>query len=537
MRTLVTTAFVLALVACNTADDELSDQYGSQIGSVNIAASCSEKANTYLKRGLALMHHMTYEGSRAAFIEATTQDPECALAYWGHAMTFIHPLWSDPPKQADFEKGQALLVEARNHAETQHEMAYIDAAEAYYSKGKNDKEKVNLVGFAEAWQQVHEQYPEDTEASSFYALALMSTADPEDKQFSKQLQAGAIVEKVLEQNPQHPGAHHYIVHAYDSPPLAEKALAVANQYGNIAPNIPHALHMPTHIFTRLGYWQESIDMNRRSAAAALEHPAGEHLSLHYLHALDYLAYAHLQRAEDAKAEEVLALIEQLEGPIQTHAASAYTLAAVPARLALERQLWADAALLKVNQPEDYPWDKFPAMEAITQFAIALGAARNNQPEQAAIALDRLAVLNEKTLKTSAYWAKQVQIQQLSAQAWLSYEAGKHDEALDIMLSAAELEATTEKHPVTPGEVLPARELLADMLFEMELYEQAGAEYEDALERSPNRLNSLYGVGRSAELSDDNAKAAVFYGKLVELSTSESAERAKLQQAKAFLAAH
>jgi len=276
-------------------------------------------------------------------------------------------------------------------------------------------------------------------------------------------------------------------------------------------------------------------MNLRSASAALEHPAGDHLSLHYLHALDYLAYAHLQRAEDAKAKEVLVLIEQIEGPIQSHVASAYTLAAVPARLALERQEWSDATLLKVNQPEDYPWDKFPAMEAITQFAIALGAARNNQPELASSALERLTVLHEKTAQTSAYWAKQIQVQQLATEAWLNYESGNQEKALDIMRSAAELEATTEKHPVTPGEVLPARELLADMLLEMKLFEQAAVEYELALQRSPNRFNSLYGLGRAAELSGDNAKAQLYYGRLVELSTQDSAERPQLQHAKAFAA--
>lgn len=535
MRFLITSTFVLALVACNSPEEaSVDDQYGSQLGEVNLTASCSDQANSSLERGLALLHHMTYEGSREAFLKAAELDPECALAYWGHAMTFIHPLWSDPPKKDDFDKGQALLAKARRLADNQKDIAYIHAAEAYYTEGWNKKETANLSGFSQAWEEVYQAYPEDVEAACLYALALMSTAEPTDKTFAKQRQAGEIVETVIRKHPEHPGAHHYIVHAYDVPPLAEKALAVARHYGSIATDIPHALHMPTHIFTRLGYWQESIDMNRRSASAALEHLVGGHLSLHYLHALDYLAYAHLQRAEDEQAKTVMQLIEQLEGPMQAHLASAYTLAAVPARVALERHQWAEAAAIKVNEPKNYPWNKFPAMEAITHFTIAIGAARSGQPELAYEELEKLAELHALTEKTSGYWAKQIEIQRLSARAWLSYEEGMADEALEAMMSAAELEASTEKHPVTPGEVLPARELLADMLFEMGHYSQAGTEYEVALERSPNRFNSLYGIGRSAELGGDTVSAARYYGKLIEISTQDSAERPELQQARLFL---
>lgn len=535
MKTIMMCAFVLALVACNASDDEQADQFGSQLGNVQIAASCSKQANQHLQRGLALLHHMTYEGARAAFLSASDIDTECSLAYWGHAMTFIHPLWSDPPSEADFKQGQTLLEQARKHAKNnKHELAYIAAAEAYYLKGRNSNETANLASFAQAWEEVYRRFPSDIEAASFYALALMSTAEPTDKTFSRQKEAGAIVEKVLSQNPQHPGAHHYIVHAYDSPPLAEKALEVANRYGKIAPDIPHALHMPTHIFTRLGYWQESIDMNRRSAAAALEHPAGEQLSMHYLHALDYLAYAHLQRAEDAKALEVLRLVEQINGPVQPHVASAYALAAVPARVVLERQQWSDAAMLKLQQPANFLWAKFPAMEAIIHFARALGAARTGQVEIAAKSLDSLSALYDQTADTSAYWAKQIEIQRLSAQAWLIYEEGQQDEALEVMRMAAELESSTEKHPVTPGEVLPARELFADMLLEMGQYEEAQTEYETALARSPRRFNSLYGAGRAAELIGDKKKAAVYYGKLVQISGDAERQRPRLEQARAFL---
>lgn len=535
MRHLFVCTLLLILTACDTTTEKQADTYGDQLGTVQISLSCNEEANRQVERGIALIHHMTYEGARAAFAAASEVDSDCAMAYWGQAMSFIHPLWSDPPSEADFKKGQALLEQARASAQnTDREGAYIAAVEAYYAKGWNRNETSNLVSFAQAWEEVYRQFPDDLEAATFYALAHMATADPADKTFAKQKEAGAILEKVLARIPDHPGAHHYIIHAYDYPPLAEKALEVARRYGKIAPDIPHALHMPTHIFTRLGYWQESIDMNLRSAAAALKHPAGDKISFHYLHALDYRAYAHLQRAEDAKAQEVLNLLENLQGPFQPHIAIAYTFAAVPARVALERHQWSDAARLKPQTPGNYPWDRFPAMEAITHFARALGAARSGDTQTAAQALDKMVALYEQTAKTSAYWAKQIEIQRLSAKAWLTYEEGKREEALDMMRSASELEASIVKHPVTPGGVLPARELFADMLVEMGHYEEARTEYEAALVRNPNRFNSLYGAGRAAELGGDKSKAGLYYGKLIEVTADAGTDRTRLQQARAFL---
>ena len=450
-------------------------------------------------------------------------------------MTFIHPLWSDPPSAANFQRGQALVNEAKTRGQkTDRERAYIAAVEAYYAQGWNRSEEANLASFEEGWQRVYEQFPEDLEAACFYALAHMATADQADKSYAKQKRAAGIAQQVLARIPDHPGAHHYIIHAYDYPLLAEAALQTAHSYGEIAPQVPHALHMPSHIFTRLGLWQESIAMNQRSAAAALQHPADDRVSLHYLHALDYLAYAYLQRAEDGKAKEVLNTLKTLEGPFQAQLATPYTFAAVPARFALERQQWAEAASLEPKTPSDYPWDQFPAMEAITHFARALGAARSGNGQAAREALDKLAALHDQATETSAYWAKQVEIQRLSAKAWLAYQEGKQEEALNTMRRAAEMEAATEKHPVTPGEVLPARELLADMLLEIGRHQDAQTQYLAALERSPNRFNSLYGAGRAAELGGNDTKAALYYQKLVEVTATET-ERERLQQARTFLA--
>lgn len=513
------------------------EAYGDALGTVRLATSCDGAAARHLERGLALLHHMTYEGARAEFARATGADAECALGYWGQAMTYIHPLWSDPPSGENFQLGAALVEEARRRGEkTAREESYIEAVAAYYAPGKQTTERPNLTGFEDGWRRAHERNPDDPEAALFFALAHLGTADPSDKSYAHQTRSGEIAEGVLEDIPDHPGAHHYAIHAYDYPPLADRALEIARSYGRIAPAVPHALHMPTHIFTRLGLWEESIDFNRRSAAAALEHPAGDRVSLHYLHALDYLAYAHLQRGEDGDAQEVLSRLDALEGPFQIEIATPYTFAAVPARLALERQRWSEAARLDV-EPDVYPWERFPAMEAITWYARGLGAARAGDAGLAREAVDRLAVLHARAAETSAYWAQQVEIQRLAVDAWRALAEGEPERALATMREAADQEASTEKHPVTPGEVLPAGELLGDMLLELERFDEARDTYETTLERSPRRLNALYGAGRAAELAGDLDAAGEHYRKLVELVPGTKHGGERVSHARAFLGAH
>lgn len=514
------------------------DAYGDRLGTVVLPVSCDEQAALLVERGLALMHHMTYDASLEAFVHAAEADPDCAMAYWGQAMTHIHPLWSDPPTGERFENGKAMADKAADVAvaqkATDREKAYIAAVRAYYAEGPSRDERAALARFAAGWETVHQAYPDDVEAAALHALTHLSTADPGDKTFATQKRSGAIAEDILDRIPDHPGAHHYLIHAYDVPPLAEQALDVARHYGEVAPAVPHALHMPTHIFTRRGLWDEAITWNRRSAAAARDNPMGGHISLHYLHALDYLAYAHLQKAQDQEAEKVLDTLHGLEGPLMVEVATPYTLAAVPARLALERQRWAEAAKIRPRVPSDYPWDQFPAIEAISHFARALGAARSGDAETAREALDRMEALQEKAGKSSAYWAKQVEVQKLAATAWLQYEEGDQEAGLATARRAAEVEASTEKHPVTPGEVLPARELLADMLLAMGHAEEAKAAYEATLERSPNRFNSFYGAARAAQMAGDEAAAKAYYERLVELTADADSPRDRLEEAKAYL---
>lgn len=507
------------------------EDYGEKLGTVQLFMEKSP-AEDSIRRGMALLHHMTYNGARKEFIVAIDKDPESAMGYWGQAMTYIHPLWSDPPSEEDFKLGISLLEKGRKYA-GEREVDYIEAVESYYKVGRGEVEKKNLRAFAQGWKRVYEKYPDDPEAAAFYALAHLSTADPDDKTYVIQREAGRLGEEVLEVISDHPGAHHYIIHAYDYPELAPMALDVARNYGKIAPAVPHALHMPTHIFTRLGLWDESIEMNTRSGEAALAHPSKGQISLHYPHAIDYLVYAYIQNGEDMKAREALEELMAKEDEFQTHIASHYTFNAAPARLLLERQKWEEAMALEPWLPVNYEMGRFPAMEAITYFARALGAARSKNEVEAEEALEELKVLEEKTAKTSPYWAKQIEIQYLSAKAWLSYNTD-NEEGLRLMMEAAKLESTTEKHPVTPGEVIPARELLGDMLMESGRYEEALKEYERALMRSRNRFNSLYGAGRAAELTGDIPEATKYYERLSAQAEKADTELDKLIYAREFV---
>jgi tetratricopeptide (TPR) repeat protein len=516
---------------------DATDVDGSRLGTVALAQSCSATAEGHLERGLALLHSMTYEEAAKGFEAAADVDPDCALGYWGQAMTIVHPLWSDPPSAEEFQRGAELLAVAREYAATDHELGYIEAQAAYFEAGETGSERPNLAALETGWREFHEAYPDDPEGAAFYALAQLANVDPSDKTYAKQKEAGALAEQILARVPDHPGAHHYIIHAYDNPALSAGAVDAARGYSEVAPEVPHALHMPTHTFTRLGLWQESIDWNRRSADAALKRPVGEQTSLHYFHALDYLAYAFLQGAEDGRAVAVLEELEAVEPPYQPHLASAYTFAAVPARLTLERQLWEEAADLEARSPAEYPWETAASSESITYFARALGAARSGRFEQARADLETLAGLQKKVAAASPYWGTQVEIQRLSALAWLLFEDGDLEAGLDMMQNAAEMESGTEKHPVTPGEVLPARELLGDMYMESGRYPEALAAYQAALDRSPNRFNSLYGAGMAAVKIGEMTRASAYFEALLEVAAHADSDRPRLVEVRGFMNAY
>jgi tetratricopeptide (TPR) repeat protein len=511
---------------------------GKSLGTIHFPTSCTADAQKHIEQGLALLHHMTYLEAEGRFRAAAEADPDCAIALWGTAMTYVHPLWPDVLPPEKMAAGRKLLDQATSAANTSaREQAYIDALSAYYDPaGDNPTELDRLNGFLSGWAAVHAAYPEDLEAACFHALGLLSTALPTDKTYANQREAGAITQMVLAELPKHPGAHHYTIHAYDFPPLAEDALATARSYDDVAPENSHALHMTSHIFTRRGLWPESIEFNIRAEKAASERTPMGMVSMHRLHAMDYLAYAYLQMANDTGADGVLDSLIALEPPFHSHAATAYAFAAVPSRLALERHNWQQAAAVTPGWPAEVSWDKFPHLLAIPYFARALGAARTGDHAAAQEAITKLAALelDAAALPGPYDWGIQVEIQKLAAQAWLAYDQGDREGALALMADAARKETSTEKNPVTPGEVLPARELYGDMLLATEDYAGALAQYEAALERSPNRFNSLFGAGRAAELAGDQSSASDYYTQLLDIAPAATGDRPTLDHARQYI---
>jgi tetratricopeptide (TPR) repeat protein len=496
---------------------------------VDFAVSCSPAAQERFGRAVALLHSFWYDEAEKAFTDVTRLDSSCVMGHWGVAMSNYHPLWA-PPSPAEFERGQAAAARAAAlPAKTERERDYVAAVTAFYGGPATRDYPARKLAFERAMEQVHLEHPGDREAGIFYALALLGTAPPTDKTYARQKKAAALLNEALPSAPDHPGVAHYLIHSFDYPQLAELALPAARAYSKIATSSPHALHMPSHIFTRLALWDDSIRSNIASAGTALRHvektkPGAA--SFDQLHALDYLEYAYLQQARDGKAKQVLDEMAGVEKLDLENFAAAYALAAVPARYALERRQWKDAAALTVR-PAAFPWGKFPYAEALVHFARAVGGARGGELEAARSGLLRLTEIQKGLAAQDAYWAGQVEIQRLAAEAWIASAQGRREEALKLMRAAADLEDSTEKHPVTPGSVLPARELLGDMLLEMGQPAEALAAYESSLLGSPGRFNSLAGAVRAAEAAGEKGKAARHYAALAALCSQSDGSRAEL----------
>jgi len=513
-------------------------EMGEKLGRVNFNVSCNKAAQQQFNRAVALLHSFWYEEAEKGFAEVTKTDSKCGMGYWGIAMSSYHQVWA-PPVAADLQKGMTAMQKAGAvGARTQRERDYISAIDTFYKEADKLDHRTRSLAYEKAMEQLYLRYSKDHEAAVFYALALLGTAQPTDKTYANQKRAAEILNKVLVAEPQHPGVTHYIIHSFDYPALATLALAAARSYAKIAPSSPHALHMPSHIFTRLGLWQESIESNIASAAAAKNHLAKTHpgvLAFDQLHAMDYLAYAYLQTAQDDKAKEMVDTLYRMNKVDANVFQAAYAFAAIPARYALERRQWSEAAALKVH-PTDFPWNKFAYAEAMIYFARSLGASRSGDPAAASKDIARLTAIQKSLSEAKeSYWATQVEIQSRAAAAWLAHAEGKNEEASKLMRSAADLEDTTEKHPVTPGAIVPAREMLGELLLELREPQQALKEFEASLLVSPNRFNGLYGAAKAAELSGDRAKAATFYAKLTALAERSDGKRPELQAAKVFLA--
>lgn len=530
----VTSIFILCIFLLSCSENKVSkvqqrDYLTPEIlcGTVQFADGCSPKLDTLIGFGIALIHHMTYEDAEHTFNKVIEMDPDCFWGYWGKAMTYVHPLWPDVPNKNLLNDGFILSQNALKLAKTPKEKLYGAAIAAYYEDGLNKTEPERLIAFNNGWQLTKKQLPDDIEARMFSVLSMLAIASPYDKTFKVQREAGAICEKVLETFPDNPGATHYAIHAYDVPNLAPQALKVASNYYKIAPEIPHALHMPTHIFTRLGYWQQSINLNLRSAAVAKKLPVDGQISAQYFHALDYAVYAYIQQSEFNKAKDIAILLDSLSGTFEPSPTTAYSLAAIPGRIALELQNWNEAANLSLNLHSNFPWNKFPQYEALIYFAKGIGAGRSGNSENALKSYQKLEELQNGFEKSEAnkYWIDQIEIQKQVVKAWLLFAQNEKEKSLEIMILAAKLEDATEKNPVTPGTLLPAREMLGDLYLEMNRPADALKQYELSLKNSPNRLNTLYGAGKSAELLGDVEKAK-FYFQVVQKNNKSSEPNGK-----------
>jgi tetratricopeptide (TPR) repeat protein len=535
--------FVLMSTPFGVAQDEHQHHHesGEQVGKVNFVVSCSPQAQKQFNLAVAWLHSFEYGEAERAFAKVAAIDSGCAMAHWGIAMSQYHQLWS-PPSRPELEQGALEVQKAKAiGGKTNRERDYIDAIGQFYGDWEKADYQARANSYERAMEQLYRRYPADREASVFYALALNASAlaaKPMDKTYAKQKQASAILNRVLRLEPEHPGVTHYLIHSYDYPPLAGFALAAARSYAKIAPSSAHALHMPSHIFTRLGLWEEDVAMNIRSENAARDYAQRNHLAGAWdeqLHAMDYLAYAYLQQGRDREARGVLDELKSIRKTDPETFKCAYSFAAIPARWALERRKWTEAAELKMV-PADFPWPRFAWAEAITHFARAIGAARSGDGDHARIEIEKLREIEDRIAgaKDNYDWATQVDIQRRAAAAWLAKAGGQNEDALRLMRSAADLEDSTEKHPVTPGAILPARELLGDLLLELNRPSEALTEYERSLTNSPNRLNGLYGAGRAAQLAGDRLKARRYYQKVAGICARGNAGRSELQLARTFL---
>jgi len=509
-------AVLLVFTAARGMTQEHQRGNGEKLGEVHFATSCNEPAQRDFNRAVALLHSFQFNRAIDGFNAVLREDPTCAIAYWGIALSD----WGNPfaPGIIDMRLLQLGRENAehgeRRGAKTDRERAYLAAVSNLYRDFGSTPQQARWLAYRNAMGEIAAKYPDDHEAQIFYALALAVAADPGDATCSDQLKAGAILEKLFAEEPTHPGLAHYIVHAYDVPALAGRALVAAQRYAQIAPDAPHALHMPSHIFTRLGYWQESIDSNVAAAAAARR----QGQTAEELHASDYETYAYLQTGQDEAAARIVKSLPEMASRFDPEAvligagppsAGYFALAAIPARYALERHDWQQAE--KLAQSET----RFPYADAITWFARGLGAARLGHAAAATESATALRQIQERLSNANEpYWAQQVEIQATAVAAWAALAVGKNEEALRQMESAAKLEDGTEKSVVTPGPLSPARELLGEMLLEMNNPREALVQFEATLRKEPRRLRSLYGAAHAAQLIGRSDLSQKYFGELL-----------------------
>ncbi len=515
--------FLVALVVLGSAHANDADSPAGVLGKVSFPSSCDPKVQPAFERGVAMLHSFWYSAGEKTFREVLRDDPQCAIATWGIASILMsNALAGQGASPKGAELARAAIDEGRRiGAKTERERDYIEAVAAYYKDFSTRPEKERQISRAKAYEALAQRYPADDEAQIFFALYNAGTQTQTDQTYAAYLKSAAILEDEFRKYPGHPGVAHYLIHSYDAPPLAEKGLIAARRYAEIAPAAPHALHMPSHIFTRVGSWQESAATNVRSKDVA---KAGGDADEAY-HASDYMVYAYLQLARDAEARRAIDEAMKVDG-ISPRFTARYATAAMPARYAFERGAWQEAAKL---QPlgSDYPF-----VEAITYFTRSVGEARSGDLAAARKDAEQLESLHKTLLAAkNTYWATEVEIQRLAATGWIALGEGKSEEGLRFMRAAADLEDRNEKHIVTPGRIVPARELLGEMLLELKQAEAALKEFEASQRREPNRFRNYLGAARAAEMAGDRAKAVAYYQKLVALAKDSDTARPELVSAK------
>ena len=539
MNALLAAASIFALAA----GPEAHHHHPPQLGSLSFETTCAPAAQAPFIEGLGWLHSFEYDDAVRSFSKAAEADPGCAIAEWGVAMSYYHPLWV-PPTTAELEKGRAAIATAAAAgARSQRERDYIDALSVFYRDSDRVGHKDRALAYSAAMEQLHQRYPRDREAGIFYALTLIAAGTLDtDPNFTREKQAAAILNGALKENPRHPGVAHYLIHNFDYPTLAGLALPAARSYARIAPVSAHAQHMPSHIFTRLGLWDEAIRSNLASEAAAkamAEAKGFAGASREQLHAMDYLVYAYLQTGRDGQAQAVLAELNMMRRVDEPIFSVAYAATAIPVRLLLERRRWREAASLEL--PDSLrtlaPLDSFKWAEAHIHFARAMGAARSGNPARARDELVSLAALEQAlVVPPGTYdWRRPIAIERQTAEAWLAQSEGKPDVALRLMRAAADLDDATEKHPVTPGSILPAREQLGELLLELGRPTEALVEYEASLKRAPRRLAGLHGAAKSAKQAGDLGKARRYYVELAEMTKGSDGSLPEVKEARVFTA--
>lgn len=528
-------SFQLAVFGQSDAQDHHADTLrAEQYGSVHFPISCSGGAQQSFERGVAMLHSFEYEDAEATFAAVARHDPNCAMAYWGEAVSYFHPWWQ-PPDAPHLKLGRKASDRAvAIGGKTPREQEYITAIADYYRLSERLDSRARALNYQKAMEHLYTAYPDDREAALFYAMLLGANAPRRDSSYADHKKAGAILEKIFAESPNHPGVAHYIIHVYDNPVLANRALAAARSYAKIAPSAVHALHMPSHIFIQVGSWQEAIDSNLASLAAARAWVAKSHRKELWdmqAHAQDFLAYAYLQTGQDALAKKVRDEVSSYrdrfgESPMASYSA----LLGIPARYALERHQWSEAASLPMRKVP------MPLFEAETYFAKAIGCARTGDLIGARSNADKLAELRDRLPhgnQGSVGNADLVEVEHLEAQAWLAHAEERDADAVKLMKSAIALEGSTTAR-LFPAPLSPGNEQLGDLLLEQNQPEQALAAYEASLQLNPNRFNSLFGAGRAAETAGVGSKAETYYSQLLTMCKNSESERPELHSAKSFL---